>query len=130
MRPPFSLLSVSPFGVTLGLVSASGPRRIAALFLPLLCVAILPARARILVSDFDLHQIVRVETSGPSGGTASVLVAPGSGDLATSGVAFSGPNYFTLWDAAPIPEPASGSALIGFCCLAARFFLRPRRLRA
>lgn len=40
-----------------------------------------PARAQLLVSDFNLHQLVRVETAAPSAGSASVFVSPGSGGL-------------------------------------------------
>lgn len=40
-----------------------------------------PSRAQLLVSDFNLHQIVRIETEGPSPGSASVLVSPGAGGL-------------------------------------------------
>lgn len=38
-------------------------------------------RAQLLVSDFNLNQLVRVETAAPSAGLTSILVSPGSGGL-------------------------------------------------
>lgn len=52
------------------------------------------------------------------------------GNLVAPGGALSGPNYFTVLDAAPIPEPATATILAGLSSLAARFFLRSRRPRA
>jgi DNA-binding beta-propeller fold protein YncE len=40
-----------------------------------------PLRAALLVSDFNLHQLVAIETSGPATGSSSVLVTPNSGGL-------------------------------------------------
>ena len=49
------------------------------------------------------------------------------GNLVAPGGALSGPNYFTLLDAAPIPEPATAALFTGLLALGARFFLRSRR---
>ncbi len=53
--------------------------RLLALFLAL--AGLTPTQAQILVSDFNLHQLVRVETSAPSVGDVSVFISPHSGGL-------------------------------------------------
>lgn len=52
------------------------------------------------------------------------------GNLVAPGGALSGPNYFTILDATPIPEPATAALFTGFFAACARFFLRSRRSRA
>jgi 6-phosphogluconolactonase (cycloisomerase 2 family) len=87
-RPSAPPVPAAPSSVALSSVALSSVVLSAFLFF----VFTGAARAQLLVSDFNLHQLVRLETTGPAAGSTAVFLAPGAGGLSLPHRARLGPD--------------------------------------